>query len=228
MNSKPEPKLRGGGDSELTRFKRLWRDTLPESSREYWRSQFESNATQPEIRAEINAKTGINLLYDRQLTEFREWEWNQRLRSLEEERMGEDQRELMKDHADWTLDQVREEVLKRSYARSMATGDFKLGLATMDRDLNLKTGKTMADQGRQKIEISREKLAQMREKIALEREKLIQLSCQKILKAAQDPGTRAVAEDTALSNAEKIALMRKEYFADIDELEKSGKVVLPE
>jgi hypothetical protein len=37
-----------------------------------------------------------------------------------------------------------------------------------------------------------------------------------------------VAEDTALSNAEKIALMRKEYFADIDELEKSGKVVLPE
>jgi type VI protein secretion system component VasF len=38
----------------------------------------------------------------------------------------------------------------------------------------------------------------------------------------------ALEQNTGMSQAEKIAAMRKAYFADVEEFEKSGKLVLPE
>ena len=38
----------------------------------------------------------------------------------------------------------------------------------------------------------------------------------------------ALAENTSPDNLEKIRLMRLAYFASVDALQKSGKVVLPE
>lgn len=50
--------------------------------------------------------------------------------------------------------------------------------------------------------------------------------CEKFLAWYQDKRAREIAESSA-PNEEKIRRLRSEYFADVDALEKSGKVVLP-
>lgn len=134
--SKPT-KLLGGSDSEISRFKMQWRDSMSESAREYWRELFSSDTSQAEIRKLIFAKLKIKLDYDKQLNRFRDWELNQQERNLQAERMREDERQLIEEHGeDWTLEEIRKEVLKRSYARTLATGDFEgLGLKTVSVDL---------------------------------------------------------------------------------------------
>lgn len=51
--------------------------------------------------------------------------------------------------------------------------------------------------------------------------------CEYFLKWFTDTKAAAIANSTS-TNAQKIAELRKEYFKDVDELQASGKVVLPE
>lgn len=129
-------KLRGGSDSELTRFKKLWlSEAFAESARDSLRALFVSDSTQAAIREHIKQAHGISLSYDGQLNAFRDWELEQRARDLEAERASEDERRLIAEHPDWTKDQVREEVLKRTYLLSLATGDFSEGRNAARQDL---------------------------------------------------------------------------------------------
>jgi hypothetical protein len=130
-------KLRGGSDSELTRFKKLWRDSMAESARDFWRSVFVSDATQAAIRSQIYAELKINLTYDGQLNSFRDWEMDQRERDLQAERMQENEKRLREEHPDWTKDQLRDALMTDAYLEARATGDFKLGLATVRQDRGL-------------------------------------------------------------------------------------------
>lgn len=65
------------------------------------------------------------------------------------------------------------------------------------------------------------------EEVALAREKFARETCELFLKWSSDKKAKAIAESSA-TNSEKIAALRQTYFADIDALEKSGKVQLPE
>ena len=130
-------KLRGGQDSEITRLKALWRG-LSDDARAYWQELFVSDATQAQIRKELAAKLKINLRFDKQLTAFRQWEAAQQELDLKAERMEEDARRLKEEFGDWTLEQIREEVLRRSYAQAIAEGDFSAGRKTIVQDLNVK------------------------------------------------------------------------------------------
>ena len=130
-------KLRGGQNSEITRLKALWL-TLSDDARSFWQELFVSPVTQAEIRKQLLAKLKINLRFDAQLNAFRDWELEQRARDLEAERQMEDERRILSEHPNWNLDQAREAVLTRSYERSISSGDFKLGLATVVQDLNVK------------------------------------------------------------------------------------------
>jgi hypothetical protein len=131
-------KLHAGGKSELTKLKLLWRDSLAEDAKDYWRSVFVSpDSTLTQIREMIAEKLKINLCYDTQLNRFRDWELQQRAQDLEAERQEEDERRIQAEFGDWDLDQVREEVLKRSYARALVTGDFDAGRKTIKQDLNV-------------------------------------------------------------------------------------------
>ena len=154
-----EQKLRapsaGRPASELTRLKAIWR-TLAEDARVFWQELFVSpEFTQAQLREKIFARLKINLRFDKQLNQFRDWEIEQRAMDLEEERQQEEERRAQAEHPDWTLDQVREDVLKKAYARAKASGDFKLGLATVDRDLSAK-----------KISMDARKLALLEQKAA--------------------------------------------------------------
>ena len=125
-------------DSEITKLKVLWRDSLAEDAKAFWQELFVSASTQAAIRSELQKKLKVNLRFDKQLNAFRDWELEQRQLDLEAERQLEDERRLKAEFGDWTLDQIREEVLKRSYARAMATGDFASGRKTIVQDLNVK------------------------------------------------------------------------------------------
>jgi len=71
------------------------------------------------------------------------------------------------------------------------------------------------------------KLAQKDRELALMREKFERDTCALFLKWFKDEKARSIAESPA-SNTEKIAALRKTYFEDVDALEKSGGVVLPQ
>ena len=114
-------------------------------------------------------------------------------------------------------------------------GEFSLlQRANKTQNKDLFTAATMAADMRRRLELD-EKSAQTKAEIAkvkltqkdrdwqLAREKFVTESCEKILQAARDPKIREIVEQE-IPNAEKIALIRKAYFADIDALE----VELPE
>jgi hypothetical protein len=65
------------------------------------------------------------------------------------------------------------------------------------------------------------------EALKLAREEFEYQTCEKILKAVHDKETNRIVE-LNIPNEEKIRLLRKHHFADVDELEKSGAVKLPE
>jgi len=66
-----------------------------------------------------------------------------------------------------------------------------------------------------------------REGLGLAREKFERESCGALLEWVRNAGGRGIGEGP-ITNSERIALLRQALFADVDELEKSGEVVLPE
>jgi hypothetical protein len=62
--------------------------------------------------------------------------------------------------------------------------------------------------------------------IAIERERIEMAKCETFLAWFKDKRARDIAESSA-SNADKIAKLRQTYFADIEELEKTGEVKIP-
>jgi len=131
----------GQPEPELSRLKELWL-TLSDDARAFWRARLQSGGagnTQPEIRRDLLAKLKINLRHDNQLSNFKSWMQDQDGREEEAEKQTDDERQLVEQFGDsWTLDQIRDEVLKRSYARALATGDFAAGRKTIVQDLNVK------------------------------------------------------------------------------------------
>ena len=151
-------KLRAKSDgvtpSEVTKLKKLWRDSLAEDARDYWRELFISpDCSQAEIRRQMFARLKVNLKHDSQLNKFRDWELEQRALDVEEERQEEDERRALAENPNWTLDEARESVLKKAYQRAGARGDFELGLAVVDRDLKSKVVKM----DREKLELLKKK-----------------------------------------------------------------------
>jgi hypothetical protein len=124
-------KLRGRADSELTRLKAMWDGEFSETQRDYWREIFVSTLSVPKIRELILAELNINLAYDVSFDRFRAFVRDRDARAEEQRQMKDDETALRTAHPDWTLDQVRDDVIKRAYYRTLARGDFTLGLRVM-------------------------------------------------------------------------------------------------
>ena len=94
-------------------------------------------------------------------------------------------------------------------------------------DLGSKGSRTKARQEEVKISLRQRAEQRMSLKLKLEMDQRLDAACAKLLDAA----LRAKADEinaSAMSQAEKIKAMRREYFKDVDELMASGTVVLPE
>ena len=113
-------------ESGVTKLKLLWRDSLSEPDRDYWREQFGSARSQSELRQELHDKYHLDLLYDMQLTRFRRWVDEQDALEAEEQKAVADREELEK--LGLTDAQLRDELLRRMKARALTRGDFNLGL----------------------------------------------------------------------------------------------------
>ena len=138
MNDTPA-KLRGGSESELTKLKRLWLKPEFEPRQETWRERFSSGLTQGQIRAMLRNELQVNLQWDRQLTQFRQWVERQDTLDAERAAMADDADRILEEFGDeWTLDEVREEILKRSYVRALVSGDFESGRRTIAQEMNVK------------------------------------------------------------------------------------------
>lgn len=118
----------------MQQLKAVWLRS-PEAVRDYWREQFSSACKQSDLRAELAKKFSVKLPSDSKLTKFRDWLADQDLRDAQAERVEENMRRIHTEHPDWTLDQVREEVLRQAYFETLATGNFKLGLAARKSDI---------------------------------------------------------------------------------------------
>ena len=71
------------------------------------------------------------------------------------------------------------------------------------------------------------KASQKERELRLAEDKFQVTVCEKFLEWFKDAKAREIA-DSSVGNAEKIAQLRLEYFKDVDALQKSGKVVLPQ
>lgn len=178
-------KLRGtsGTVPELTRFKVLWRDELPEKVRDFWREQFAGTSTQAEIRKLLKREHGVDLRRDAQLTEFRGWLEEQDARESEAQRQEEDGRQLAQLHPDWDADRLRTEVIASAMRRAIATGDFKgLGLKAV-----------RAGQAEKQISLDRDKFELMR------------------LKADKADATEQVLSNAAMTPEQRAQRIREIY-----------------
>ena len=128
----------GQPEPELSKLKRLW-GALSEDAREYWRERLFSGApgnTQPEIARDISAKLKVRLKWNRQVTDFKNFVERQDQMDEQAAKAAEYEARLRSEHPDWTKEQIREDLLKYFYTESRATGDAKLGLATIAADVS--------------------------------------------------------------------------------------------
>ena len=128
---------------------------------------------------------------------------------------------------DWTAQQLHEAGQAFFSALAIDAQDADVWTATQRLTLDRDSARTRAEFEREKIDLRRQAEARSQDKLRFEREKWIQESCKKILAAATDAKSREIAE-LNVSDEEKIKLMRQTWFADVDALEKSGEVKLPE
>ena len=80
------------------------------------------------------------------------------------------------------------------------------------------------EQNERKLEQNERRLQQMEQQLQLQRESFLV----KTLDAGVMAKVSAIAQDASLDNAQKIAALRKVYFADVDAMDQSGEVKLPE
>lgn len=228
MSTPKKPRGTTGAVPELTKLKLLWRDSLDEAQRDFWRSQFAGTSTQAQLRALLKREHGINLSRDNQLTEFRSWLEAQDAMDSEAERQAEEETRLRSEHPDWDADRLRQEVISSAMRRAIVTGDFTgLGFRAVKADLAERSAKFNAELETEKLKLARQAEARQQEALKLERQKFELLAAEKML----DQALRRKAEEIAASNlshADKIAAMRQAAFADVDALQASGQIKLPE
>jgi hypothetical protein len=122
-------------NSEMTRLKLLWRNSLPEAERDYWREQLVSTRTQAALREEVRDKHGIQLLHDRQIRRFRDWVEDEDRRKQQADEVEWDRAELEEQGLAGEL--LRAELVRRMTERALARGDYKLGATAVTLDLKV-------------------------------------------------------------------------------------------
>lgn len=130
--AQPHRKL-SSPDSPDTKLKLLWRDTLTEAERDYWREQLTAARPLSALRRELLAKFNIELKQDYSLSRFRHWVDVEDLRLAEAELVAADEAELLAQGLQG--EELRAALLERMKARALTRGDFKLGATAVRLDL---------------------------------------------------------------------------------------------
>lgn len=138
-------------------------------------------------RALVARTLGINLSSDSKVTNFRKWyadqqdflDWNASL----------EQQELQMADSGATPEEIRRQVILRTYARAEAQGNSELALKTVDRDLS---SQDMARKDKE-LKLKTEALAQSERKVRLMEEKFSAL--RERVEKLRDPKAQLTDED---------------------------------
>ena len=218
----------GKPDSELTRFKELWRDSFTDAQRSYWRSQFLSKTATAETRESLRIKTGINLVDDDQVVRFRKWDQDEQKRQDEAERMQADEehfqpeveqqvRAEMAGQPELVIlsaiaERLRAKVLNAATHRSLATGDFGLGLSAVRASQAEQSGKFNAEIEKAKLELQRQAEARAQKEFQLALEKFQFDAAKHALAAVKELKTISASK---LTDVEKITQARLALFGEL-------------
>ena len=140
--------------SAVTQLKLLWRNSLGEADRDYWREQLASARTRKELREELQERYGLELKQDVQLRRFGRWleDEDLRARAAEDARCDREELELQ----GIAEQDLRNELLRRMKERALARGDFKLAAEAIKLDLKA-----------ERVAIERERVAVQTRKVAV-------------------------------------------------------------
>lgn len=120
-------------NSEMTKLKKLWAKSWSEEERDYWREQFASPRSNPELRQELETKYNIKLPHDTQLVRFKHWVAQEDARKAAAEKARANAAALKSEGL--TGAKLRDELLKRMKEEALADGNFKLGADAVKLDL---------------------------------------------------------------------------------------------
>lgn len=180
--------------------------------------------TQAAVLSWLDAECGVSCSGS-VLSEFVSW-WPARKRAMGREAAALAWMEQARvDHPDWTQDKLFSEGQRKFAIQAIAEDDPKAwAITTMAQDSREKVGleKTKSEQRAELIRLKRDELKVKQRLATVAEMKIGEL----LLKAAQDARAQEIA-GLDCSKAEKIELLRKHYFADVDALEKSGALQLP-
>jgi hypothetical protein len=152
-----------------------------------------------EALQKIEARFGIRLKHISAFSAFCRWQIRQRVWDHANAMVAQDQG--VDPFPGMTMDQVRDLQIKRAIAIADAMSDPKLGL--------------------QAVKASQDEVSLNLDSVRVQTQ-----TCALFLQWFADKRAQEIATST-VSNADKIAALRQVYFADVDALEKSGKVKLP-
>jgi hypothetical protein len=166
-----EPRKLSHQDSPVTQLKMLWRKSMTEDDKEYWREQFESERTRKEIRQELLEFYEIELKQDVQLARFCRWVEEEDLRkSVYEDVLRDREAVAAQGVAEKELDL---ELVRRMKERALARGDFKLGAQAVKLELEIRKATMQFERNQHqgaRVEIAKQRMAlQERKVLALEK-----------------------------------------------------------
>lgn len=118
-------------------LKHLWLG-LADEDRDHWRGFLMASRIPADPRAAFATRFAVRLPPDGALADFREWLASQEERDRKAAQLQEDEVRLSAKHPDWTLEQVRDAVLKHAFYHSLAQGDFQLGLKAVAQEVNVR------------------------------------------------------------------------------------------
>jgi len=182
--------------------------------------------TNAECRAEIHERLGISLGSDGAYSDFRSWQLRQRLHDRLNQIAEDDEQHLTEQFPGLTREQLREMTIKRSYATADLLQDptFTLNLIRVDQAET--SGRFRAEMEAKKHELATQAEARQAAEHQLNREKFELEAAEMMLNEALRLTAQGIAASN-LSQADKIAAMRKAAFSDVDALQQSGKIQIP-
>jgi hypothetical protein len=179
-------KLNSSGDRPLPPLTRL--KQLPLADREIVYGWCLDPAKKlQDVRGEIRDAYEISLSSDSQLSRFKDWQYLQQHTERLNNWTEELEERLKEFNPSASRDQVRGFLIDTLMKEAAASGDQKLALEILDRDLADRSAKTKASENAKKIEIAQRRLA------LLEKQ------------AEQANAAKAVTADTSLTPAEREA-----------------------
>ncbi len=116
--------------SEVTMMKEKWLQ-LTQEERKFWCGILFSKAKARYVRARIRKGFGIDLGKKNQLRRFRDWVRKVRKAEYDAIRNQEREDKFKSEHPEWSLDRVREEVIKESYEWNREQKEFRIAIQTI-------------------------------------------------------------------------------------------------